>query len=358
LNRAVKHLRLFNVCEFVVLHETTEQAASLHPEFVREREFPPFKVFRLGSDEYGYVVPLEYKPIFVRTNEWKRLFFHWFRLSPNRVFLALERGGKLPVGYQSFSAEELDLRLLPAEPFGYGVNLRETVRSKEILIETDRVGHPLLIKVSFHPNWHVEGAEVIHLASPGFMLVFPEQENIRVYYGPGTPNTIGWICTVLGLVLLLMPFRFPCGPHSLGLEIKWRWIALLILIIPPAVYGLLTHYDAHTLYQKGLKHFHKQDYDGALSYFEKGVEKFPYSPAIDGTYFFYGLCHYKKEDWQRALDIWLRFLEDYPEARTMDEVLYHIGQAYRLLGKEHQAEEAFNELKRKFPGSRFAELVQ
>ena len=118
------------------------------------------------------------------------------------------------------------------------------------------------------------------------------------------------------------------------------------------------HYDAHTLYQKGLKHFHKEEYDKAQRFFQKGINKFPFSPAVDGSHLFYGMSYYKKGNWEDAISVWKKFMVKYPEGRNADEMLYHIGLSYRSLNREKEATAVFDELKIKFPNSPFTKFVQ
>ena len=61
---------------------------------------------------------------------------------------------------------------------------------------------PLLVKMSYHPNWHVNGAERVWPVSPSFMLIYPETEHVRLYYGPGPWDYLGRSLS-LGALLVL-----------------------------------------------------------------------------------------------------------------------------------------------------------
>ncbi len=240
--------------------------------------------------------------------------------------------------------------------------MRAIVRPQEIIIETNKLGHPLLVKVSYHPNWHVQGADAVYLASPGFMLVFPKNHQVRLYYAPGFSNHIGWLCSLLGFLLLCIPlsFLFRKGNENGGLSLgyKYRWLIFGVIILGAISLSLHFHYDAHTLYQKGLKHFQEENFDKAQRFFQKGINKFPFSPAVDGSYLYFGLSYYKKEFYEDAISVWKKFLKEYPEGRYADEMLYHIGLSYLSLGRDKEAKIFFEDLKREFPDSRFSNLVQ
>jgi tetratricopeptide (TPR) repeat protein len=66
------------------------------------------------------------------------------------------------------------------------VEVSETVEPESIRITTSRPGHPLLVKVSYHPRWKAVGALGPYLASPGFMLVVPFQREVRLVYAGRT----------------------------------------------------------------------------------------------------------------------------------------------------------------------------
>ena len=89
--------------------------------------------------------------------------------------------------------------------------VNETVGYDEILIETSCLDRPLLVKVSYHPNWQVEGAGKIYLASPSFMLIYPKESKIRLFYGQGSWDRLGFMLTLLGIVVLLLNTPLPTG---------------------------------------------------------------------------------------------------------------------------------------------------
>ena len=82
-------------------------------------------------------------------------------------------------------------------------DVREKLGNEEVVFDTNLVGYPHLIKVSYHPNWQVEGAERIYLVSPSFMLVYPKQKHVRLYFGKTIWNYLGEVMTLAGLSIYL-----------------------------------------------------------------------------------------------------------------------------------------------------------
>ena len=79
----------------------------------------------------------------------------------------------------------------------------EQVSNEEVKFKTSCIGKPHIIKVSYFPNWKVEGADKIYIVSPAYMLVYPSQENVRIYYGETTADTAGNALTILGILFLI-----------------------------------------------------------------------------------------------------------------------------------------------------------
>jgi len=79
----------------------------------------------------------------------------------------------------------------------------ERLENERLSFDTTAVGQPHWIKISYFPNWHVEGAEGPYLASPSMMMVIPTQSHVTLYYGRTAANTVGQVLEVLVWILLL-----------------------------------------------------------------------------------------------------------------------------------------------------------
>jgi hypothetical protein len=74
-----------------------------------------------------------------------------------------------------------------------------------VSFHTDRIGEPHIVKVSWFPNWKVEGAEGPWLLSPGLMVVVPTQSEVRLSYRDTPVELVGKALTVTGFGALLAP---------------------------------------------------------------------------------------------------------------------------------------------------------
>jgi hypothetical protein len=79
--------------------------------------------------------------------------------------------------------------------------VRSTLEEESLTIHTSRVGHPLLVKVSYHPRWRAEGADGPYLVSPALMMVVPRQNDVRLRYGRTAADGIGLALTTAAALL-------------------------------------------------------------------------------------------------------------------------------------------------------------
>ena len=93
----------------------------------------------------------------------------------------------------------------PVEHDGRGV-ISETLTDSSISFTTDAPGLPHLVKCSYYPNWKVRGARAVHLVTPTFMLVYPDQPDVTLYYGSTGVDVTGRLLTLAGWLALAIPF--------------------------------------------------------------------------------------------------------------------------------------------------------
>jgi hypothetical protein len=173
----LRRLRLLNVGYVVAVTPRFVSALDARPEVVREAEIPPYTLYRVASPGPGYVEPLAFAPVRSPISGWRDRSFFWFSRKPeNRAVLVFTDDSRFDVLAAGPWSPP------PERPLDGGVEVRETVEAESIRITTSRPGHPLLVKVSYHPRWRAEGAFGPYLASPGFMIVVPHQREVRITY--------------------------------------------------------------------------------------------------------------------------------------------------------------------------------
>jgi len=203
-DNALRHLRLFNVSDIVALSPRLVSSLEARPDVAPLARIPPYSVFRVADHGPGYVEPMAFAPVRSSPEGWRDKAYRWFTRKPlspaHLVFTEDPR----------FAVTEPDEWLAPPEvPLEPGVTVRETVDLESLTITTSRIGHPLLVKVSYHPRWTAEGADGPYLVSPALMMVVPRQPTVRLVYASRT------LSDALGAGLTV-------GALALGAATLWR----------------------------------------------------------------------------------------------------------------------------------------
>ena len=84
-----------------------------------------------------------------------------------------------------------------------------TQTDSTVSFRVTRVGTPVLVKVSYFPNWHANGADGPWRVTPNLMVVVPTSHDVTLSYGASSANDLGTLATLLGLVALVWLFVVP-----------------------------------------------------------------------------------------------------------------------------------------------------
>ncbi len=128
---------------------------------------------------------------------------HWSRVS---LLAPPNPDGAPPASLTRFSAAPR--RALPP----VHVSPPEVERDR-LSFSVDRTGIPVLVKVSYFPNWSVRGAEGPYRVTPNWMVVIPTDEHVELTYGATAVEYLAWLATLLGVTALALvavrpPVRF------------------------------------------------------------------------------------------------------------------------------------------------------
>jgi hypothetical protein len=77
----------------------------------------------------------------------------------------------------------------------------------EVVFDVDQPGVPVLVKVSYFPNWKVSGGEGPYRVTPNLMVVIPTSNHVRLHYGYVSVDYVANALTVLGIVALFLLYR-------------------------------------------------------------------------------------------------------------------------------------------------------
>ena len=365
LDRAARHMEMFNVGHFIAVEPETVSAADAHPSFHPVHESGPYRVYELASGSAGYVEPVRYMPVAAGRDKWRRTAYEWFRVGDLDVPLVFDsRRDRVEAGV--FSAmEPLDVRNIPKRAIQTHGPSRQTVTDDEILIEGAAVGKPLMVKISYHPNWKVEGADRVYPASPAFMLLVPDGPTVRLYYGRSWPDHLGALLTVmfvLGTAAFgFAPARRLVEPYYLLME-RVAFPAVVASML--SLFGVCAWYLAVKApefpvipFNRGIAHFTAGEFPEARKLFGYVRERHPQTLIVDEAVYHLAMSHFREKNWREALREIERLLDEYPETRRAAEALFHAGLCASELGREQVAHHWFKRTIDKFPGSVWAGLA-
>ncbi len=85
--------------------------------------------------------------------------------------------------------------------------VRET--DNTVSFHVSKIGTPVLVKVSYFPNWQASGATGPYRVTPNLMVVVPTAHTVVLYYGASPADRVGEVLSVVGLIGLLLVLAGP-----------------------------------------------------------------------------------------------------------------------------------------------------
>ena len=76
--------------------------------------------------------------------------------------------------------------------------------NETVNFDVDKVGVPVLVKVSYFPNWEVSGAQGPYRVAPNLMVVVPTSKHVRLNFARSYTDYLAYGLTLLGIVLLFV----------------------------------------------------------------------------------------------------------------------------------------------------------
>ena len=222
----VRHLQDLGVKYAMVRTEEAKVEARQQPELTLVASSGPWEVFEVTGAEI--VVPLDVQPVVVNSRSGDQRERHlelgtsWFQNPTDWVALPADDG---PASWQRIDAvvdlsrqegvpggpgRRVDI-VVPGEPIERvelpSIEVSNVVISQDsIEFDVDQVGVPVLIRVSYFPNWSVTGADAVYRVAPNAMVVVPSSEHVSLSFGR---TGLDWVTVLLSLA-------------GIGLCIRWR----------------------------------------------------------------------------------------------------------------------------------------
>jgi hypothetical protein len=367
--RAAEHLRQFNVDRVVARSAAVRTALRESDQYELDSEIPPYEIHRVRGGDGRYVVPLETAPVLLDTDDWKSAFFRWFKRPGSSRTVLVWRQDPDAKDRARFGPplDRLPERV-EGRPLDRGtIGVEESLEPHRITIRTDRPGHPLLVKVSYHPRWRARTGERIYLASPGFMLVVPKGREVVLEFGDPPLVQLGHMSTLFGLAVVLavavgrpsqrrrtpVPSVEPPAHSGATLARRSTLIVATAAIAWTATAGIGASFPP-LLYEKGLELYKQERFEEASRELERAIDAGPLSSAAVHASFYRALSAYRSERWSEAADRFEKMIVEYPESPYHVEARYHVGLCRRNADDRAAARIAFRAVTEHFPDSDWA----
>jgi phosphomannomutase len=222
----VQHLQMLGVKYFMAETPAIEAQADADSNLLLVKTVGPFPVNYTGSGstsgvqqrtwkiyevlDSDLVTPLINQPVVMKGVQtrnpanWLNASESWY-LDPNRWSVYEAAAG--PKSWARVSPSQTTLPQKP-EPAIQVTDIKQT--NESVSFNVDQTGVPVLVKVSYFPNWQVSGGKGPYRVTPNLMVVIPTSNHVSLTYGYTAIDWLGFIISLLGLAGLVLLWR--AGP--------------------------------------------------------------------------------------------------------------------------------------------------
>lgn len=88
------------------------------------------------------------------------------------------------------------------------------VGTDSLRFSVDEIGKPVLVKISYFPNWNVSGAEGPWRIGPNLMVVVPTETDVALSYGRTAIDWLGILLTLIGIAAVVAFRRMDARPSA------------------------------------------------------------------------------------------------------------------------------------------------
>lgn len=223
----VRYLQELGVRYFMAFTDEAINQANMQAALVQIARTGPWVIYQVSGSEL--VVPLKAQPVIVKSNvgdlkeRWLEIGSSWFQHPEDWVAMPVDKGldtwQKVDVavdltrrqGEPDDPSRRVDI-VKPAQVLKSVdlpvVQISETVLEDEaISFKVDKVGVPVLVRMSYFPNWKVDGAKGPFRVAPNMMVVVPTQNDVRLHYGYTKIDFFAYFLTFIGVCMMAVRWR-------------------------------------------------------------------------------------------------------------------------------------------------------
>lgn len=225
IDLAVRYMRDLGVRYYYAFSEVMVEKAAKHPDLYEVAVSDPWHIYEIR--DWSLVVPLTSEPLVVQhrpgdeRERWLEVGSSYFQRPQDWKGVLVDDG---PATWQRIDVEPDPSRAAPGrvavlntrteheqravEPFEIDPSsIRLEQDSIAFEVPEEAIGRPVLVRVSYFPNWRVTGAEGPYRAAPNFMVVVPTSTSVKFSYGYSGLDLSAYGMTLAGIGLLVFFWR-------------------------------------------------------------------------------------------------------------------------------------------------------
>ncbi|CAB4620570.1 unannotated protein [freshwater metagenome] len=225
--KGVAYMKSLGIRYYMAYTSEAIQKADAESELAKVGVSGPWHLYELASTTL--VEPLAIQPVVVNERSGDRRE-RWLEIGSS-YFQHADEWSALPVADGPESWQRIDVKTDPDRKIGeegepgrlVDIVIPEStiaptaveptkvsnikMGTESLSFSVDKVGTPILIKVSYFPNWQVSGAKAVYRAAPNMMVVVPTEKNVRLSYEPSKLDRSSYLLTLIGIGIVVMMFR-------------------------------------------------------------------------------------------------------------------------------------------------------
>ncbi len=220
--KGVQEAQLLGIRYYLAFTESVVKQADRHPDLTEVATSGPWHVYEIAG-EGTLVTPLQYQPAVVdgadeTRDDWLTLGTSFFQ-DPTRYGVMpaadgpdnWERVGMVETSPTPEGTTTLPVVGLSPQPERVPlpeVNVSDIeVKDNGMSFRVDRTGVPVLVKMSYFPNWEAYGADGPYRVAPNYMVVIPTDNEVSLNFGYSKSDLGAYFLTFVGIGLAIATWR-------------------------------------------------------------------------------------------------------------------------------------------------------
>ena len=339
---AAQHMNFLHTDSLLLRSERARLAIDKSGLFQQVAEAPPFALYRLRQFDSTLLAVIHQPIQFLPRENWMENAFDWFRTRSKFNGYLPVYGDPLPIATQAAAPAQIENKKLTRH---------------ELIFETNAIAQPHLLKMAFHPRWQLASKGQLRVAGPGYLLIVPEEKEIRLVYGKTRIGELGaWasLCAALciGYFYLAGLLRKAHGQPLIEPENVWRrTLATALLILGLAIY--FAHNAPERAYARGWSLLDAGQHGAASHEFQIAYEKRQSAAKKEEALFWLARASQQAGEFARARE-YFHLLTSRYHGYWLPESLYTLAELEHQAGNETAAAALRLRLKTEYPNTPWA----